>query len=218
MKHVVKRTAPAKFEAWKSLAGETWQPSYPDLRNPEKKALHQALLKEQGGVCCYCGRRISLEDSHIEHFRPQELREDLALEYTNLFASCIRETKPGAPLHCGHAKGSAFDEVNHVSPLDPGCEQRFIYSLNGAILPTQVRDEAARYMSQLLRLDLEFLRNRRQEVLALVFDPEFLDTASDEELRKLADAYRTHDGDGNLEGFGHVLARYVEQLLQVAVS
>ena len=213
MKHVVKAKSPAGFEAWKSAINDDWSPDYSSLRNPEKKALHQALLDEQGGVCCYCGRAISLEDSHIEHFRPQELREDLALDYTNLFASCIRETKPGSPLHCGHAKGNLFDEACHISPLDENCERRFLYALNGAISPADLADDAAKFMSQLLRLDIAFLRNRRAEVLASVFDPEFLATASDDELRQLATAFNKPDVDGRLEGFAHVLSGYVKQLL-----
>jgi uncharacterized protein (TIGR02646 family) len=116
------------------------------LQNPEKRVLHQALLDEQGQLCCYCGRSITLADSHIEHFRPQEQREDLALDFENLLAACIRETEPGAPLHCGHAKGHDFDEGRHVSPLDPTCESRFGYLLTGAIVS---KDAGASYMTAL---------------------------------------------------------------------
>jgi len=213
MKRVVKGESPPEFEAWKSASSADWTPSYRSLQNPQKRALHMALLKEQAGVCCYCGRAISLDDSHIEHFRPQELREDLALDYANLFASCIRETRPGNPLHCGHAKGNAFDEGSHISPLDVHCERRFIYQLDGAISPTDQPDRAARYMSELLKLDQAFLRSCRREVLASVFDPDFLLTATDEELGRLAAAYGEPDAEGRLESFGHVLRRFIEQLL-----
>ena len=55
MKFIVKHEEPASFTAWKDLVNEDWQPSYDALRNPEKKAVHQALITEQGGICCYCG-------------------------------------------------------------------------------------------------------------------------------------------------------------------
>ena len=213
MRHFVKGPSPAGFDAWKALANDDWQPSYDDLRNPQKRELHQALLDEQGHVCCYCGRSISLNESHIEHFRPQELREDLALSYDNLMASCIRETEPGAPLHCGHAKGNAFDESLQISPLDPSCERRFIYTLTGGVLPSNTSDSEATYMSDLLRLDIDFLRNRRHEALNSVFDDEFIGSATDDELETLAVAFRQRNVDGQLKSFGHVLARYAEQLL-----
>ena len=213
MRHFVKGLSPTAFEAWKALANDDWQPTYDDLQNPEKRKLHQALLDEQGQVCCYCGRNISLTDSHVEHFRPQELRVDLALSFDNLMASCIRETEPGAPLHCGHAKGNEFDEALHISPLDPSCERRFIYTLTGSVLPSDTADVQATYMSDLLRLDIDFLRNRRHEALSSAFDEEFIGSATDEELEVLAVAFRKRNADGHLENFGHVLARYAEQLL-----
>lgn len=212
MKYVAKGRSPERFEAWKALANAQWTPTYADLRHPQKAIVHEALLNEQCWVCCYCGREITQQDSHIEHFRPQETAPGLALVFDNLFASCIREMEPGAPLHCGHGKGSEFDEANHISPLDAGCEGRFLYSLDGAILPAATDDESARYMSDLLRLDLAFLRSRRREVLASVFDVDFLTTASDEELRRLAAAYREPDATGRLQSFGHAVARYAEQL------
>jgi uncharacterized protein (TIGR02646 family) len=214
MRHFTKGGAPTSFDAWKALSNDDWQPSYGNLANPEKRELHKALLDEQGSACCYCGRRISLADSHIEHFRPQEQREDLALSFENLFASCIRETEPGAPLHCGHTKGHDFEEDRHVSPLDPTCERRFGYSLVGAILP---KDNGATYMTGLLRLDIDFLRNRRSEVLTRVFDEEFLASVTNQELASLAKAYRAPDAEGNHESFGHVVARYAEQLLEGSI-
>lgn len=214
MKYVTKQAEPAMFAEWKAKANEEWQPSYEALQNPEKRVLHTALLTEQGSVCCYCGRTISLADSHIEHFRPQESHQDLALDYRNLHASCIRETNPGTPLHCGHAKGSGFDEKRIISPLSDGCERRFIYSLrDGAIYPTDKADEAAGYMISLLKLDVSFLNERRAEVLKNVYDDEFLVSASEEELAQLARAFRAPDQTGRLSNFGHVLSRYAEQLL-----
>ncbi|MFQ2382665.1 retron system putative HNH endonuclease [Aeromonas dhakensis] len=217
MRHFVKDSSPEGFEEWKALANEDWQPTYEGLQNPQKRTLHQALLDEQGGTCCYCGRSISLTDSHIEHFQPQELRRDLALSFENLFASCIRETKPGAPLHCGHAKGNDFDEARHISPLDHGCERRFIYKLSGGVLPTDTADTSAQYMSDLLQLDIDFLRNRRHDALSKVFDDEFIASATNEELEMLALAFRQHDAVGQSVSFGHVLARFAEQLLGRAV-
>lgn len=213
MRHFVKGPQPAALEEWKALANEDWQPTYEGLQNPQKRVLHQSLLDEQGHVCCYCGRRISLTDSHIEHFRPQELRGDLALNHENLLASCIRETAPGAPLHCGHAKGNDFDEAKHLSPVDPTCERRFIYTLTGSILPSDEEDARANYMSNLLRLDIDFLRNRRLEALTSTFDEGFIGSATDDELAALAEAFRQRDPDGKLDSFSHVLARYAEQLL-----
>ncbi|MGD0958361.1 MAG: retron system putative HNH endonuclease [Methylomonas sp.] len=156
---------------------------------------------------------MALRLSALRPFRPQEDRKDLALNYSNLHASCIRETEPGAPLHCGHAKGSNFDESKAISPLDEACERRFIYSAqDGAIYPADRGDESAAYMVGLLKLDIKFLCDRRAEALKRVFDDEFVMSASNQDFERLARAYRQLNDEGRLTEFGHVLSRYAEQL------
>jgi uncharacterized protein (TIGR02646 family) len=216
MKRIVKTAAPTSFTQWKALANEDWVPTYADLQNPEKRDLHEALLAEQGWLCCYCGRSIELDDSHIEHFRPQDAHgewADLQLEYENLHASCVRETKPDQPLHCGHAKGSRFEEAAHVSPVSEDCEQRFVYTLSGEEVAADRQDRAASNMIELLNLNVAFLRNRRREALEGAFDDAFLANASDEKFRELRDLYVPRNVDGRFESFAHVIARYANQQL-----
>jgi len=216
MKHVMKGASAPEFEAWKALENPGWMPTYENLQNPQKRALHVSLLKEQGWVCCYCGRSIELHDSHIEHFRPQEQYPDLQLSHENLHASCFRSicaTKPATPVHCGHAKGAGFDKALHISPLELECETRFLYTSKGHIIPSDAADAQADYMVELLQLDISFLRNRREEEVSRVFDPAFLATVTADELRLLRDAFRRRDEAGRAQSFGHVLARFSEQRL-----
>lgn len=211
MKHVAKGQPPESLERWKSLASADWQPTYPSLRNPEKGELHLALLIEQGWVCCYCGRSITQKDSHIEHFRPQEHYPERALDHDNLHASCIRETHPGMPLHCGHAKGSELNEGLALSPVDPTCEHRFRYTFDGRLIGT---DDNATYMSSLLKLEIPFLVNRRAAVIEGVFTEDLLTTLTNEELRTLRDRFAEPDAQGRLPSFGHVITRLASQWLE----
>lgn len=210
MRFVEKGEEPAGFARWKAMASPDWQPSYGQLQNPEKAELQTQLLEEQGWVCCYCGRSIDRDDSHIEHFRPQEKYPEQALAYQNLHASCMRQTNPGDPLHCGHAKGAAFNENLHLSPLEQGCEQQFAYTLGGQVLPLT---DSAEYMNDLLKLDLVALRNRRKAVLNGIFDAVFLADASLDELQRLQRAYQQRDASGSLPNFGHVVARFCQRLV-----
>jgi uncharacterized protein (TIGR02646 family) len=212
MKLVLKGTEPASFTDWKSSTNDEWSPTYSTLQNPQKRDLHDSLLREQGFFCCYCGRDIDTSNSHIEHFRPQEQYEGLALEYHNLHASCLRETKPGNPLHCGHRKGNWFDETQHISPMDEQCEQRFRYLQTGEIQPTALDDLSATKMIEVLALDIAYLNNRRQSIIRLVFDEDFIAHASDDDLTLLVSAVRSSEIP-NQKAFDHVIARYAEQLL-----
>ncbi|MDP9877130.1 uncharacterized protein (TIGR02646 family) [Variovorax boronicumulans] len=214
MRYVDKKVAPARFQSWLDLASEEWQPTYADLQNPQKHDVHESLLTEQGWTCCYCGQSIAFDNSHIEHFRPQETHKDLDLAYTNFLASCGRKFEATTPSHCGHAKENQFDEQQHLSPLDPTCEARFFYTLDGQICVSNPEDANAKYMAQLLKLDITFLRNRRGKAVQSVFDEEFLATVSNESLKKLIQDFRTPDSDGEFLNLGHVLARFAEQQLK----
>ena len=212
MKQVFKGSEPASFTQWKAAINEEWVPTYPTLQNPEKRDLHNSLLLEQGFFCCYCGREIDAASSHIEHFRPQEHFEELALEYQNLHASCIRETKPGSPLHCGHVKSNWFDEAEHVSSMEEGCEQRLRYLLNGEIQTANTNDSPAAKMVEVLALDIAYLKNRRQDAIERVFDPDFIAQATDEDFKTIKTVLR-ETALANQQAFDHVVARFAEQIL-----
>lgn len=214
MKHVTKGPSPKVFEAWKNQASDEWQPSYKQLANPEKLDVHSSLLAEQGWVCCYCGRAIDVQDSHIEHFRPQSVYAALELNFDNMHVSCLRQRDRRAPLHCGHAKGDGLDEARLIDPQDPSCEARFIYTALGQIVPTDSSDDRAKYMAGLLKLDSPVLNAMRADVINASLGPEVLETLSDVELMTFRDACRARDAQGKLSPLGHVLARYADQYLR----
>ncbi|WP_421918861.1 hypothetical protein [Marinifilum sp.] len=53
----------------------------------QKKRLRECLLVDQGYVCCYCGRRINIQETVIEHLEPKE-NADRLTNFNNLYASC----------------------------------------------------------------------------------------------------------------------------------
>jgi hypothetical protein len=69
-------------------------------------------------------------------------------------------------------------------------------------------------MCDLLKLNIDFLNARRAAVLQGVFDDNFLSIATNEELARLREDYQQPDADGHLPDFGHVVARYAEQLMR----
>ncbi len=207
MRHVRKGAEPAEFADWKLEENEDWHPTYATFQNPQKSGLHKNLLTEQFFTCCYCGRSIQAADSHIEHFRPQETYPKLQLEYSNLLASCIRETPKHAQLHCGHLKDSWFEEDLAISPLDETCETRFGYLLTGVIHPSRTDDVAAQAMIRVLGLNSEYLKNRREAAMLGVFDALFLETATIDELDSLIEGY-SQPVEGRISNFYQVIVRF----------
>lgn len=104
MKYIVKRTEPQEFTDWKAEANEDWTPTYDDLRGVQKQAVHESLIREQGGICCYCENSVDVANSHIEHLRPQSKNFVDPLDYNNMLCSCQRKLMRQEPKHCGNAR------------------------------------------------------------------------------------------------------------------
>jgi uncharacterized protein (TIGR02646 family) len=214
VKYIKKGEEPESFKTWKALARTTPNWGYSYLQNPEKRELHEALIREQGDICCYCGMRITRESSHIEHLKPQSSTDlDLSVEYTNLLASCQREREPKKPIHCGVAKDDWHDENLMVSPLKPDCTDFFIYTDDGQILEIDTPDkkDAALETIKRLRLDIPKLTAMRGEVIKNLLADLDLFTLSDEEKQKLLQGFEQSDTNGQYEEFSAAIAYILKQ-------
>lgn len=189
MKFVTKEHEPLEFTNWKELANDDWQPTYDGLSGDTKKSVKQALMKEQGYLCCYCERRIDDDDSHIEHFRPQSLTDVDPLDFSNLLCSCQNQLQKGVPRHCGNLKGDWYDSTLLVSPFDPGCEERFAFTGLGLIEPKQQDDRGAKETIKRLGLDLSKLNSMRASAL----DPFLDESLSPAEFRAFVSGYLKKD-------------------------
>lgn len=166
MKHIVKNQEPQQFLEWKKRDKMVHRPNWNRVSGTIKQAIHEALITEQGRICCYCESSVTSEDSHVEHFRPRSQFPSLELDYQNLHCSCLRTVAPGEPVHCGHSKGSWFDSELLISPLQQGCEKRFRFAPNGEIRPRRSDDRAAATTIRRLGLDLPKLNRLRAAAVA----------------------------------------------------
>lgn len=171
MKSIIKSPEPVEFALWKEKTNADWQPSYDDLSGDTKRAVKSALMREQGYLCCYCERRLLDNDSHIEHFKPQNDPLVDPLDFANMLCSCQDQVKKCAPRHCGNLKGGWFDEQMLVSPLSADCAERFAFMGNGNILSTNPADDAAKTTIIKLGLGIPKLNALREKAIEPFLDP-----------------------------------------------
>jgi len=184
MRHIAKGPEPAALRDWKAQANEDWQPSWATLQNPEKQAVRQALLAEQGYLCAYCCQGVEYETSHIDHVEPgRSPGNPRALDYANMVASCPGEPEEGEDyaadtrrppelIHCGHAKGEWHDPARFVDPRDPACERAFTFTTTGRIrdADTAPAPEAAQETINRLNLDCNPLGRQRKAAIDTELD------------------------------------------------
>ena len=211
MRPIVRSAEPPSFTAWKNQASPDWQPSWDNFQRPEKPEVHAALLRDQGFVCCYCEQRVKVNDSHIEHLQSCHAARQLALEFTNLLASCQRELLPGAPAHCGHLK----DKIPlSVHPLMPDCREFFVFDSAGGIRPSQDPDrlENAHRAIKVLGLDIPKLTASKRD--AINGAVEFLkEDPSDEEIQQFIARIDSRNADGEHTPFASAIVHFLSAYL-----
>lgn len=170
MKNIVKDQNTPDFDKWKASANDDWQPTYEDLSGTTKEEVKFSLMQEQGYICCYCERRLTDDDSHIEHFNPRSNNAVNPLDYANILCSCQNQLEQGEPRHCGHLKGDWFDNQLLVSPLDPDCVGHFAYTADGKIQPARKSDDAATRTIEKLGLNINKLNALRKKAIEPFLD------------------------------------------------
>ena len=208
MKWIEKGEEPTAFKEWKDKSNDEWTPSYEILSNPEKSQLHEALLKDQGYICCYCNDRIEKPTprSHIEHIKPRSHFPAEALNFTNLVSSCQGENEKRFPIHCGPAKAdwpneSAFRADLMISPLDKNCENEFSFTGLGEIRSshTGTRNAAAKETITRLGLDVPKLDAARRSSIDGIL--EGIEDETDENIQRLIAHFSNKDDEGRFIPF-----------------
>ena len=101
----------------------------------DKRAVRDALLQDQGFLCCYCMRRIEpgKHQIRIEHFQSQSSAPERDMDWDNLLAACSGARKlrgrakddaaarkvPRSEQTCDNRKG---DEAITINPIDASVE------------------------------------------------------------------------------------------------
>ena len=136
----------------------------------EKDDLREALLHEQGFICCYCMRRIQnavAQKMVLEHFNPESIydgsiegKPNLTLDYENILASCTGGDK-------GHKKQFHCDESKRnfeitLSPTNPVMMEKIKFDGLGRIF---TNDDVLNADIEILNLNNQSLVRERQVIL-----------------------------------------------------
>lgn len=202
MKFIQKGSAPGEYSQWCASGNVDWQPVYDEMRSALKDKLKSSLIREQGGICCYCEQRLKMEDSHVEHVRPQHLADVDPLDFTNMACSCQKQVEKNEPRHCGNFKQGWYDESRFVSPFDLRCERAFTFTGDGRIKAASDDDVAANKTIEKLWLDISKLTDLREKAMEPFLDPGL----SPHEIQTFADGYLRQNAGGHFNPFWTTIA------------
>ncbi|MEP7124752.1 MAG: retron system putative HNH endonuclease [Byssovorax sp.] len=211
MKHIHKLQEPPGLATWRreNITNPAEPPDWDDFEAGIRRVVKDALFAEQGHLCCYCGRGIVDGDSHIEHLAPRETHRPRTYDFDNLLACCQQNLLKKDPRHCGVKKDKWYDATLLVSPLDPACEVRFRYEIDGHIHPASVPDLGAEETIVRLALDCAKLVNLRNGAIDGLLEGLDEEALTPEEGEALVRDYESRDAEGKFKPFSFVLAAVV---------
>ncbi len=135
---------PARLTALASTPGMTWAGLGAEDRDP----IRIALVRDQGGLCAYCQRRITAGEDpttgrsqmKIEHWIPRTVSADHHLTWSNLLGVCLgvsRESADAPPdrmtHHCDTSRGDHKLFLHPVQGQGPDPRDHLQYTKGGEV-------------------------------------------------------------------------------------
>jgi uncharacterized protein (TIGR02646 family) len=197
--------------------------TYSCLPSDVKQRVVAALAAEQFQICAYTGKRLSPRVTAIEHVKPQSQCRSELEAIGGKFGEVLGEDLSYANmLGVYKAPGVSYGEAARrnrpvpVGPLDPTCESRFGFTLDGRIVSQESGDSDVALTITNLELDNRALQVDRASAIEGALPTELLASLTGEELRAIADGYATPDTSGALPEFAFVIRTVALSLAQTS--
>jgi len=199
-----KGSAPAELTKLTATPGIDWE----GLGKADRDPIRTALVRDQGGLCAYCQRRITADDDpttghsqmKIEHWIPRASSKDHHLTWSNLLGVCLgvsRESAEGPPdrmtHHCDTSRGNHKLFLHPVQGQGPDPREHLRYTKGGEV---KAAAENARVEDDIRALNLNAwrLRRGREVILEELWKQLERSDFATNELRRLARVYRIVTG------------------------
>lgn len=242
MRPIQKNPEPTELEQWRAQYNTDINFGYDLMRRDDAvcDAVERSLLEEQGKVGAYTEQRISRDDSHIEHLKPQTYCDSPEeVRYRNLvlcypgpnqpFDHPSTHRSPAGANESEICEGrdgeygarekddwpSPSEEHLFVSPLDDSFKQRFTFTGRGCMYPDSDSDVAAQRTIEELNLNHKTLKRYRKEEMDAVDELGYREAKR--RLEKLQD-----EDQGERTPFGaaieYALKKHIQRLEYISQS
>lgn len=142
-----KGAAPANLTALTATPGIDWN----SLGRGDREPLRAALVRDQGGLCAYCQRRVSRDDDpttgwsqmKIEHWASRSAPGSRPLAWSNLLGVCTGNSRNAGDAsaasptvhHCDTSRGDRPLFLHPVEGSGPDPRTHLRYTKHGVVEP-----------------------------------------------------------------------------------
>ncbi len=212
MRYIQKQQPPQTFLNWTKSSTDL---KYKNLPGDVKADLKQALLMEQGYLCAYTMKRITMRTSHVEHFFSQSQFSEKSLDFKNMIACYPERGVTSAPKNVEY--GAVYKDNNTeeiCSPHKKGVSDQFIFKLNGKVEGTT---DVARTTIRVLNLNHDDLvRERREWIEVAISRATSGGKFSPKKARSAISTLEKPDQSGKLEPFCTAMIQVLSDLAKKA--
>lgn len=163
MRAIKKGTEPNSLAQHRSSSSGDYIADYANYKSMGE--LRAALVAEQGGICCYCMKRIRATetDMKVEHWACQSDHSDKQLDYGNMLGACLgNEGSPKVAQHCDTRKANLSLSKNPANPADQ-VESYISFGADGKITASDT--DFDQELNDVLNLNLPWMKTNRKSVL-----------------------------------------------------
>lgn len=221
MRYIQKSQEPRILTNFKNVKYPKFRPSFDNIPPQVLKGLIEALLQDQGYLCCYTMDEITPETAELVHFYPYKYFEGYDLDYENMYVAMRQPESLPPKYRVGQAcKGEAVIP-NYLS--DIRCSNYFRYNTLGEMLPAgtfrtvkKCRDNFRRLTPEqqtvfctieLLNLNAEQLKQQRKTILTQVTNAARKMTKG--QIKQVLLAMQQKDKEGKYRRFCDVMIYYL---------
>jgi uncharacterized protein (TIGR02646 family) len=208
MRTIEKRYPPPSWDKHAKSGG-----IYEDFKDTDPA--REALLREQGHLCCFCMARIGRGKMKIAHLTPQSKADTRTMDWKNVAGACMGgDGARNAVKHCDTAQGNTPIKVNPVD-REQNCEKLIHYLPDGHIRSDD--PDIDRDLHKTLNLNHFALKVYRKGILdALMTRLKNLHGRGywqEHELQKELEAWRKRGKNGMLKEYCQVGIYWLEKKL-----
>jgi uncharacterized protein (TIGR02646 family) len=204
-----------------------------DNYKDKNKGLKQALLEDQGYICCYCMQRIEHKpNTKIEHFKPISKYPEKTLDYNNLFVACngiitseSTNKEERKIRHCDTSKGDCEGKQRTKNDscdltINPISGEKYItqYSNNGEI---EYLDLVKNDIEEVLNLNNHILkRNRKTTLKAVIIEitKKRKSAWTVSQIKNKIKEYQEKNGKNKYKPYCQVIIYFLEKRLSILSS
>jgi len=216
MKYIVKGKEPSTLKIYRETTDNATYKGFGD----KDQLLKKALLTDQGYLCGYCMRRISLKRDaqndnkprvEVEHYLSQEAAPTMTLNYGNLLGVCNGNLFDSE--HCDKSKKKFL--LKEINPLKREVETLVTYNLDGTIKSAKNNTDVEDDLNTLLNLNNQNLKDARKNVIniakELMIKKYTIKVWTKALIQKEIDLWKTKDKNGKFRPFCQIAIWFWEQ-------